>query len=558
MMSEVYACGNCGGALDVREGVSIVECPYCGFKNEVSKLKVDLEAFKQEMQSWLTNLGVTGQASVDVGLRRLYFTNEIYPDLVTQLANIVSQTDDILDYPLVYLRMYQKFPDLGLRRQWSASIGKPMKDYARRLGSPDLLAFAPDAESKKKIMDLRLQALMIPTLMDIVSLSSDPSPDNLRRSANSLDTIIQEIDKVLSTISGDSSLQAYENYYTIMKRRFEIAAATYQKITEAVSDRHDLDDSWVQEQIKTLHRLRSDLDLIQGISVVEKVPLDFGIDNDISSLMTWDGIIATYIALTNRPLIDFIAALEQFTDATFFYAQPAKKGIDQSWFFDFVDSKKYAWFIDGLRATVRSGELKIIDPQRKADSAPYLYPLYLLRVEAILRSGSLWWKKGETEDFHVLVDGAFQLFPGFYKGDYPMLMTPVGKKIVGKSLDSKLEAVAKISARTVPKSAEILPPTVAPQDVIGLFTYAHNFREEAEFARAEGRMIEVPSSYKKRGFDPGRVKAVNPEVVGLYYAPLISVKGRYVLALDGLELETYLPHRGQLALRYSEFLKQIQ
>ncbi len=558
MMSEVYACGNCGGALDVKKGESIVECPYCGFKNEVSQLKVDMDAFKQEVQSWLVDLGVTAQAGVDAGLRRLYFNNEIYPDLVTQLANIVSNTDDILDYPLVYLSIYKKFPDLGLRREWSADIGKPMKDYARRLGAPDLLAFAPDAESKRKILDLRLQALMIPTLLDIVNLNEDPTPDNLRRSANSIDAVVREIDAVLTAISGDSSQAMYQNYYSVMKQRFEIAAETYRRIVDAIVNREGLDDDWVSEQIKSLEKLRVDLGGLQGVSVVERVPLDFGLENDISSLNTWDGVTATYTLLSNRPLIDFIRSLEQFTDATFFYKQPSEAGIEQSWFFETVDSKKFSWFVSNISASVKSRELKIIDPHNEMDSAQYLYPVYLLHVEAILRTGSLWWKKGETEDFYVLVDGAFHMYDGFYKGNYPLLMTPIGKKVVGKRLESKLEDITKISARSVPTGVEVIPPVVDPKNAVDLFISAHNFREEAEFARTEGKQVSVPVSYKKRGFDPGRVKAVSPTVAGLYYAPLVVTKGKFTLKLEDLEMEPYLPHRSKMAYLYSEFLKQIR
>ena len=556
-MAEVYACGNCGGALRVSKGVSIVECPYCGYSNNVTQLQDDLKAFKQEVQSWLMDLGVAGQAGIDAGLRRLYFNNEIYPDLMTQLANIVSNTDDILDYPIVYLGLYRKFPDLGLRRKWSADIGKPMKEYARRLSSPDLLAFAPDPASQKKILDLRLQATMIPTLMDVVNMSSTPSPENLLRSANSLDALANDVDEMISVISTDPALAPYVNYYSILKERFVIAAETYRKIRDAVLEREDIDEAWTEERVKALQELRARVRAIKGISVVEQVPLDYGLGNDISAIKSWDGLVGTYIEITNRPLADFISSLEKFTDATFFYRAASRPGIDQSWFFDNVDSHKFAWFVDGLRKAVKGRDVKIIDPQRKAKSAKFLYPMYLLHVEAILRSGSLWWKKGVTEDFHVLVDGAFHMFDGFYQGDYPLLMTPIGKKLVGKPLERKLDLVAKMSSGPAPSGPLVLPPAVSPQDAVNLFINAHNFREEAEFARSEGRTIEVPSSYKKRGFDPGRVKAVNPRAVGLYYIPLIMERDRLALAAEDFGLETYLPHRARLASLFSEFKRQI-
>ncbi len=537
----------------------VVECPYCGYVNNVSSLNQDLEEFKREVRSWLMEIGVAGQSGADLGMRRLYFKRELYPELLTQFANIVGNTDDLMDYPLVYLSIYAKFPDLAIRKRWSTEQGKPIKDFARKLGSPELLGFVPEPQAQIQIIQLRLQAMMIPMLMDIVRLTEVPTKQSLMRCANTLRALADEIGSAMLIVSTDRSLSERVEYYNVMEERFRLAAEVYENIARSVETGEPFEEDWVKDTMTKLNNLKSRLAELSEVSVIDRVPMEAGLDDDMASLMTWNGIVATFIKLGAKDLPSFIRALENFANATFFRRIEPRPGIDQTWYYDFIDSKKFAWFVDSLRMAVLAREIKIIDPRGVATAAPFMYPFYLLHVDAILKTGMLWWKKGTMESFYVLVDAGFTVYRGFPAGDYPACMTPIGKKLIDKPLEKSLEAVSRIGPVSVPPRTIVLPPMVSPQDAVNFFTAAYNFREEAESARVEqGRIIEVPSSYKRKGFDPGRIKAVMPEVVGLYWAPLMFIKGHPELALSELGMDSKLKHRGELAKMFTAFLSQVK
>ena len=118
---KIFACGNCGGALEVSEKQSIIKCVYCGYSNDVTNLENDLQEFKGEVKAWLANLGAVGGAGMDVTMRQIYFRDTIYPALCTEFSNLVGDTEDILDFPLAYLHIYSKIPDLIRRKESSPS-----------------------------------------------------------------------------------------------------------------------------------------------------------------------------------------------------------------------------------------------------------------------------------------------------------------------------------------------------------------------------------------------------------------------------------------------------
>ncbi|MHA1288951.1 MAG: hypothetical protein ACTSPB_16290, partial [Candidatus Thorarchaeota archaeon] len=102
-----------------------------------------------------------------------------------------------------------------------------------------------------------------------------------------------------------------------------------------------------------------------------------------------------------------------------------------------------------------------------------------------------------------------------------------------------------------------LPPTVSPENVVSLYTAAHNYLEEAELSIAEGKTISVSSSYRKMGFDSGKVKALSAEVIDLVYLPMVMVGNETEVHGKHLGLECKLPHRIKLCQAYMNFMQQI-
>ncbi len=555
---KIYSCGQCGGPLQVSGDESVVVCSYCGFSNNVVSLEADFESFKKEVKSWLSNLGVVGQSGIDAGMRLLYFKDEIYPDLATEFTNIVGDVDVILDYPLVYLPIYSQLPDLAVRTQWDMSNGKPMKKYARKLESPELMSFAVDAKTKKLLLELRLDATLIPMLMDVVNLTIKPTPEHLQQCANTLEYLAQEIDPLITSLAGDDDLKDYVIYYEILKERIALAAESYKLLAETIANRSPVEKAWLNNTVRRLVEMRAQTKALGGVSVIDRVPMEAGLANDAEALLTWRDVVSSYLEITEKPFEDFITSLNAFSAKTFFYNQKPRPGVDTTWFTDNMDSKKFTWFVGALGRAINERTIVVVPPDKGPQDAPFYYPFYFIYVKTILRSGALWWKKGESEDFYALCDAAFNLFPNFYSGDYPSLLTPSGKKIIGKKVDNLLESLKELQPSGVSPESLVLPPTVSPQDAEMIFVQAHNFREEAEIAKSEGRVVEVPSSYKRKGFDPGRVKAVIPQVKALYYLPMAIVNGKPIVFGEKYGIETELAFRRKFASDFEMFLRSIK
>ncbi len=554
---EVYSCGQCGGPLEVSVNESVVICQYCGFANNIANLETELARFKKEMSSWLSRLGVVGQTGIDTGMRLLYFKDEIYPDLATEFTNLMGNEDISLDFPLVYLKIYSQLPDLSPRFRWTAASGKPLKDFARRLESPELQSFAVNAETKKMLLELKLDALMIPMLMDVINLSLDPEPENFIRCANTLSLLAKEVHAIVEAIQGDDTFNDYSAFYSIFENRLNIASTTYRLLAEKIDNHENIDKLWLNDTVRELIEMRAQLKGLGGVSIIHRVPMEAGLANDAESLLTWREIMRSYVSITKGTFNEYINALNQLAIRTFFFKKQALNNIDISWFTDNIDTKKFTWFIGEVSSAINRREVRIIPPDKGPRNAPFLYPFYLIYVRTILKTGVLWWKRGEVEDFYALCDAGFNLYSGFYGGDFPSLLTPSGKKVVGKNLEKTLEALKYIEPEPAPLDSIVIPPIISPQDAEMIFIQAHNFREEAELAKAEGSRIEIPSSYKRKGFDPGRVKAVDPEVKGLYYVPMAIVKNVPTVYGKKYEIETKLDHRLMLANAFVEFLKKI-
>lgn len=561
---RVFACGTCGGALEVDEKQAIIECTYCGYTNDVASLEKDFEEFKDEVKSWLTNLGAVGGSGMDVIMRQIYLRDNIYPTLCTEFSNLIGDTEDILDYPLAYLPMFSKMPDLSVRTGWSQTQGKPMKEFARKLGSPELLAFASDPESIRLIYELRLRALITPTLMDVVSLSNSPNPANFRHISKSLDYIVSQIKPLVDLKADDEPAKENQTYYRLLSERFEMTAEALSKYAESLESRSPMEERWCEGVTERTEKMRETLRGTKYLSVIDRVLLDAGLENDRSALAAGYNLVSQYLNITDAPYEKYIEAVSRFTERTLFQS-PSGERVDLSWFAYSINVEKLSWFLSSLNNAINEKSVIIMAEQPKVDAwvkrakKPQrfcLYPFYLLRVKAILKSGFLLWKKGNEESFYSLCDGCFNLYDGFHMGDFPSLMTPGFKKMVGSNRETLIDSMFKKGARSIPANWRILPPTTTPANVIRLYTEAHNFLEEAEFSKKEGVSVKIPRSYSSRGFDAGKVKALTPEVLGLVYLPMVIEQGKSRVMGKHLGLDENLSHRMNLLSSMEVFLTE--
>jgi hypothetical protein len=92
---------------------------------------------------------------------------------------------------------------------------------------------------------------------------------------------------------------------------------------------------------------------------------------------------------------------------------------------------------------------------------------------------------------------------------------------------------------------------------MAIYSAAHNHLEEADLAAAEGLPVTIPSSYKKKGFDPGKVKALSADVLDLVYLPMALTSSGAKLMGKHLGLDESLSHRAELCAAFDGFLTDI-
>ena len=564
---QVYACGNCGGALQVDEESSIVVCKYCGFSNDVGTMQNDLESFKKEVQTWLTNLGAHGESGMDVAMRKIYLRDTVYPALLTEYSNLIGDAEDILDFPLVYLPIYGMIPDLMMGKSWSQTQGKPMKEFARKLETPDLLIFATDSESQRLISELKVTALLTPTLLDVVDLASKPDSENLRRSSESLTYLADQVSGLSKGAADDEVIRQSQTYYGLLEDRLRLSSDVFSDFANVASSTDtELPDDWCEVNTTKIAEMRQRLGGLEHVSVIDRVMLDIGLENDYSAISSGYALAQLYPKMTSIPFEAYIDAVTRFSKKTLFHSGPPVN-IDLSWFSFSMDTEKLSWFLSTLSKTLTTKSVVVMADKTSLDkwisnakesTQFFLYPFYLLKVRSILKSGFLLWKKGDAETFFSLCDAGFDLYSGFYKGDFPSLMSPGFKKMVGSKTETQLRGLAEANQQPIPKGWTLLLPTVNRSDVTRIYTAAHNLLEESEFAKSEGLVVSLPGSYGQKGFDAGKVKALDPEVVKLVYFPMIVEKGAPRILGKHLKLNENLPHRAILSTAMSVFMQEIK
>ena len=563
---EVYACGNCGGALNIEEKATTVMCLYCGYTNNMEALSEGLEDFKREVAGWLKNIGAVGGSGMDLAMRRIYFQDNVYPGLCTEFSNLIGDAEDILDLPLFYLQVYGGIPDLVVSTSWSPSQGKPLKDFARKLESPDLLTFFQDPASQQLLLELKLRSLALPMLMDVVNLTADPSAENFSRCSNTLHKLADAADSLVKVIAANDETKDQQLYFVLLGKRFRNSAKAYLKFAIAITTKEPIEEKWLTGKNDDLGNLRASLSKLASISVTDRVLLDAGLENDISAITAGYNLARLYPTITEVPYNRYIEAITNLTNRTLFYSK-GNKATDLSWFSHNMSSEKFAWFLSALHTTINRSYYRVMVPsedmnpwiQKKNTAGKfYLYPFYILKVKAVLKSGFLLWKKGTEEEFFALCDAAFNLYPGFYEGDFPSLMTPGFKKMIGSGKETLIQSLMEVKGRKKPDSWIALPPSVSSQDAEAIYTAAHNFLEETDIASKQGYPKNIPRSYKRKGFDPGKVKALSAQAIELVFLPMVVTKSGSEILGKKLGLDDKLPHRAGLCMAFKEFLKETE
>ena len=559
-----YSCSNCGGPLDVTGEESIVKCGFCGYVNEISRLEEEMAKFMEEVRGWLSSMGVTGGAAVDAVMRGAYFEDRIYPSLAVEFTNVVGDFVEPLDLPLVYPSFYRYLQDLQLDFDWDPGKGKPLQELAYKLSLPEVASFATTSKAKEKLKDLEFRGWLISLMLNIIDLGNRDDADSYIMAARSCDRLAEKTREMVNINEGDRKA-----YYEILADRLKLGSRYFRAMAHSATEKTKIPNELVEESNRLIEGMVSRLSGLAGAPRVDRIMFEEGLTRDRDSYRTVSAIFSLYSSLGGQGYKQFMESFGALVWGTILRPGPEVLGrvpeyIDVSWFTSTMDLPKLAWFSSTMEELILQHRVRFIIPkdfekwagkEAEGDYKVYLYPFYLLRVRTILKKGILFWRKGQENAFYALCDGAFNMYDRlFIDADYPSCLTPGFWKAFKGKLAGALENLAQVQESSPPPGFTILPPTVTERDVENLYRQAFIFREERDLLEKEtGRRVRIPSSYERKGFDPGKVKAVLPEVISTIYLPLV-VGERIRLAGWNFGLED-LPHRHLLAEEVRRFIQ---
>ena len=409
---------------------------------------------------------------------------------------------------------------------------------------------------------------MTPMLMDVKELNSHPSAENFTRASNTLNYLAKQIQPLINLPAQDEPSKDRQSYYILLEKRIRLGAEALEKYAQAICDRDLTEEEWCQATTDLVGSMRNSLKEVTHLPIIDRVLLDTGLENDSSALSAGYNITSLYTKITTVPYERYIEAITNLSSKTILYGPTSSKShIDLSWFSYSMTAEKFSWFLSLLHKTMTSKSFRVMADSNsinswlnkmKNPSGWFLYPFFLLKVRSMLKSGFLLWKKGEEETFYSMCDAAFNLYPDFYRGDYPTLMTPCFKKMIGSKYEKQIQSYMGSNPQPLAPSWTALPASVSSANAVRIYSETHNLLEEAEIYREEGRTVTMSPSFRKKGFDTGKVKALAPEVIDVVYLPMVIDSGHAKVMGSHLGIEEDLPHRLQLASSMTLFLRDIE
>ncbi|MFB0562102.1 MAG: hypothetical protein ACETWM_12935 [Candidatus Lokiarchaeia archaeon] len=565
-MKKYYKCGKCGAPLTFTKDQKIIKCEYCNYVNEVSSIEDDMKKFMSEVKQWLSNLGAVGGEAIDATMRGVYFEDKIFPSVAVEFTNVVGDFVEPLEFPILCASFYDAVPNLQLDFMWNTDMGKPLQEFAYKLSLPDVKSFAVTSDAKNKLKSLEFRAWIIPLLLNIITLGKRDSVENYETAIKNCDRIVEKIGEIMSIVEGETKA-----YYDILAERFKFGAQYLKELAKKVTKKETITEEFLQKTSSNVESLMNRLMELKGAPRVDRILVEEGLKRDVESYKTFYSILPLQ-TLSKKPFNEFMEAFERLVENTLFNPHEevidrVPRGFDMTWFTGTLELRKLRWFMESFTTVLKKRSFKVYGIEEAEDWAeknvksPYklfLYPFYLVRVATILKKGMLFWKKGQENAFHGLVDAAYNLNDYvFLESDFPSVLTPGFSKAINTNLGRRIEELTQLGKSAPKKDIIVLPPTVTPIDAQNLYLQSFRFREEIELLmRDTGLRSKIPSSYGRKGFDPGKVKAIRPKTEDLIYIPYALGEKKAGLAGEQFDLDQ-LPHRQKLAVEMQAFLEAI-
>ncbi len=589
---QQISCANCGAPLDYKGKETFVTCKYCGYQNEISTAKEQMDKLIEETKKWLEQFYIVGSSTIDVGMRALYFKDKIFPELVGEFTEIVGERIELVDYPIVGSPIFNVIEYLKPDVKWEISDSKSFEDFAFKLKNPEINGFATTEKAKSLLKALEFRCYHIPATQNILTLSHTNDIQNLELLMQNLDRISNVAKEIAENFSGNE-----RTLYEVYSRRYEIGKDLVKSLITKIKAHDTFNDDEIDKYVQKTQELLSEMENTSDISVVDKVAIEQGLRYDIDAYRVHSSIVSLY-SIYKKSYDMFVNSFGEYLRNTLIFPPKTSTlknifGMSRAevpeWFTDSYDLSKISWFSMTLKKIFKQKTAKLagfdyaqqlIKKRFRGEHFIFLYPFYFLKVKAILKSGFLFWQKANDYEFYTLVDGTFnQLTHSFLNLDFAIFTSPGFKKALKSKEGKNVQYLINVRESTFDPSYTIIPPSVTPEDAENLYRYAYILKEDEYITQRKDEtlgtafskfitkklkdlgdqltqgMFNISGTFARKGFDAEEVKGVIPEVIDIIYIPFIADNKRAMLAGKEYGLDE-IEQRVEVINKYIKFSRQ--
>jgi len=309
---EVLACPRCNAPAEVKSGRDLsqpLQCPFCDTVYTVRQSQENEQQLKKDLKAWLDQMivssGYNGASGVDINARRFIFRESLYPALKKEIDRRLEAFENMLEAPLVQIKETRDFRDY--RPDWNLTLlargdNQWLKMLSTRVSARLLQDFAVAQEDKQRLRQLQVRVLSLIYYANIARNQSAPGTYQLVR--KNIVALQKEYQAYLQEVTDEH----YRSYILVLDARTTADIHLLDLFISALEEGRNTapDALWFQvgnviAQLEKAQRLA----LACTYNPLYTVPLQLGIQKDITTARIFQAIVTNYGVATRRRAEEF-------------------------------------------------------------------------------------------------------------------------------------------------------------------------------------------------------------------------------------------------------------